>query len=104
MKKEKSFLQDSTRIGKILKAVPKIWDGKKSILEMKKQKFAHWKQMEWIGFYFQFLCEKYLKDFMKIPGPKYDNVRFDGYIDLLQNNPFCCNLRFRLQKAQSSSA
>lgn len=77
-----NFLKDSTQIGKILKAVPKIWDGKKSILEMKKQKFPHWKQMEWIGFYFQFLCEKYLSGIMKIPGTKYGNVRFDGFKDI----------------------
>ncbi|MGB9912715.1 MAG: hypothetical protein ACPLRO_05050 [Candidatus Kapaibacteriota bacterium] len=35
--------------------------------------------MEWIGFYFQFLCEKHLSNFMEIPGPKYGNVRFDAF-------------------------
>lgn len=70
------FLQNSKQIGKILSNIPKIWDGQKCIVEMKKANFSHWKQMEWIGFYFQFLCEKYLCDIMEIPGPKYDNVRF----------------------------
>lgn len=82
MKTKNNFLKDSVEIGKILKAVPKVWDGKKSILEMKKQKFAHWKQMEWIGFYFQFLCEKYLRDIIQMHGPKYGNVRFDGFKDI----------------------
>lgn len=59
--------------------VPKYWDGRKSILQMKREGFPHWKQMEWIGFYFQFLCEKFLKEIMQIPGPKYGNVRFDGF-------------------------
>jgi hypothetical protein len=74
-----NFAKNAKKIGKILKALPKKWDGRKSILEMKKAKFSHWKQMEWIGFYFQFLCNRYLAKMMQIPGPKYDNVTFDGF-------------------------
>ena len=59
--------------------IPVIWDGKKSILDMKQADFHHWRQMEWIGFYFQFLCERRLSDILKIPGPKYGNVEFDGF-------------------------
>ncbi|HOK08620.1 MAG TPA: hypothetical protein PLT82_04335 [Candidatus Hydrogenedens sp.] len=78
-----TFLKTAEQIGEKLSMIPKIWDGKKSILEMKNAGYTHWKQMEWIGFYFQFLCEKYLSDFMKqIPGPKYGNVRFDGFKDI----------------------
>lgn len=73
------FLKTSKEIGNKLKSIPKVWGGKNSILEMKKSSFNHWKQMEWIGFYFQFLCEKYLSNIMKIPGPKYGNVSFDGF-------------------------
>lgn len=69
----------SKQIGDKLSNVLKFWDGKKSILEMKEAKYRHWKQMEWIGFYFQFLCEKYLKDIIEMPGPKYGNVQFDGF-------------------------
>ncbi len=32
-----------------------------------------------MGWYFQYLCEKFLKDKVEIPGPKYDNVEFDGF-------------------------
>lgn len=74
-----NFLKISKQIAKVLKKIPKRWDGRKSILEMKKAKFPHWKQMEWTGFYFQFLCEKYLSDIMDIPGPRYGNVSFDGF-------------------------
>lgn len=73
------FLKTSKEIGSKLKFISRVWNGKDSILEMKKFKSSHWRQMEWIGFYFQFLCERYLSDIIKIPGPKYDNVTFDGF-------------------------
>ncbi|MFH1823666.1 MAG: hypothetical protein ABH873_00350 [Candidatus Firestonebacteria bacterium] len=73
------FLKVSKQIGKTLSIIPKVWDGRRSILEMKRAGFSHWKQMEWMGFYFQFLCERYLSDIMEIPGPKYGNVKFDGF-------------------------
>jgi len=74
-----TFLTTAKQIRKKLKHFPKRWDGRKSILEMKDAGYPHWKQMEWIGFYFQFLCERYLSDFMKIPGPRYGNVSFDAF-------------------------
>lgn len=73
------FLEDAKRIAGKIKQIPKIWDGRTAILEMRDSGFSHWRQMEWIGFYFQFLCEKHLSGLMKIPGPKYGNVRFDGF-------------------------
>jgi len=77
-----NLLKVARQIGKKLKNIPKKWDGRKSILEMKKSHYPHWKQMEWIGFYFQFLCEKYLSNFMEIPGPRYGNVNFDAFRDI----------------------
>ncbi len=77
-----NFLKTSEELGQILKNVPKIWDGKNSILEMQTANFPNWRQMEWIGWYFQFLCKKYLSNCMKIPGIKYGNVEFDGLIDI----------------------
>lgn len=77
-----NFLDLSKEIGEKFKGLPKNWDGKISILEMKKSGFPHWKQMEWIGFYFQFLCQKYLSGFMKTPGPKYGKAEFDGFKDI----------------------
>ena len=61
--------------------LPAVWDGKTSILYMKSHECTQWRQMEWPGFYFQFMCEQILgnNDFFKIPGPKYDNVVFDGF-------------------------
>lgn len=74
-----NFPRISKQIGEKLKNINKIWDGRESILEMKEFGYPHWKQMEWIGFYFQFLCEHYLSDIMKIPGSKYGNTSFDAF-------------------------
>jgi hypothetical protein len=76
------FLNAVQRIGSKLTNIPKHWDGKAAILEMKKSNYGHWRQMEWIGFYFQFLCETNLKDSMTIPGPKYGNTTFDGFLKI----------------------
>jgi len=51
-------------------------------MEMKAKGFRHWKQMEWIGFYFEFLCEGLLGEVMEIPGPKYGRVGFDGFLEI----------------------
>lgn len=75
-----NFLEDAKRIADKLKHIPKIWDGRVVILEMRDAGFPHWRQMEWMGFYFQFLCENNLKNIMQIPGPRYGNVAFDGFL------------------------
>lgn len=56
---------------KLLAQMLAVWDGRKAILEMRDSGYPHWKQMEWIGFYFQFLCDTKLPPLVKIPGPKY---------------------------------
>ena len=74
-----NFLEISKQIEVKLKKIPKIWDGRKSIWGMKDSGYKHWRQMEWVGFYFRFLCEKYLSIIMDIPGPKYGRVEFDAF-------------------------
>ena len=71
-------------IEKRLKTIPVKWYGKNSILEMKNAGNRQWRQMEWIGFYFHFLCEKYLADLFEFQIPRYGNASFDG----LYNIPF----------------
>lgn len=66
-------------IAACFKSMPKKWNGKKAILEMKNNNFSQWRQMEWIGFYFQYLCEKFLKDIFEFQTPRYGNVSFDGF-------------------------
>jgi len=76
------FLEISREISEGFKDILRIWDGRKAILEMKDANFPHWKQMEWIGWYFQFLGEKFLKNKIQIPGPKFGNVSFDGFKEI----------------------
>lgn len=70
------------KISDILKKLPKKWNGKEAILEMKKNNFNQWKQMEWIGFYFEYLCQEYLKEIMKFHKIKYGNTSFDGFLEV----------------------
>lgn len=66
----------------VLEKFPSIWDCREAILEMRENNYPHWKQMEWIGFYFQYLCDSRLSDIGKIPGPKYGRSEFDGLFEI----------------------
>ena len=44
---------------------------------MKENNFNQWRQMEWIGFYFEYLCQKYLKDIMEFHKIKYGRTSFE---------------------------
>ncbi|MBR4017202.1 MAG: hypothetical protein IKK11_05260 [Oscillospiraceae bacterium] len=65
---------------KLMEKLPSAWEGKETILYMKKNGCRNWRQMEWPGWYFQFMCETVLskEGFFSIPGPSYGNVEFDG--------------------------
>jgi hypothetical protein len=58
----------------LLSSLPTYWDGKKSILELKGVNF-NWKQMEWWGFYFEYLCYQRLRNAFSIPGDRYGKAR-----------------------------
>lgn len=75
-----TFLATAQSLGERLKEVcPKRWDGRKCVEEMRDGGSRHWKQMEWIGFYFQFICDTKLYGIMTIPGPRYGKTGFDGF-------------------------
>lgn len=84
----KDFEKIAKKLAKLLQDIPKEWDGKKAILEMKKGGSRQWRQMEWIGFYFEFLCEKFL--FPQDSDPivvrdergSYGNTQFDGFFKI----------------------
>jgi hypothetical protein len=38
--------------------------------------------MEWIGWYLEFYCHRNLNGLLKMPGPRYGNVGFDGFGDV----------------------
>jgi hypothetical protein len=64
-----------------LKDILQIWDGKSAILKLKAANYQ-WRQMEWIGWYFEHLCRTQLKEIMSIPGPRHGNVGFDGLTEI----------------------
>lgn len=62
--------------------IPKIWDGRNAILEMKKGGSRHWKQTEWQGWYFQYLCESLFEGILDMPGKRYGSVEFDAFSEI----------------------
>lgn len=60
--------------------LPRCWDGQMCVEEMREKNYPHWRQMEWIGFYFQMKCEALLSGFFEIPGESFraGSVKFDG--------------------------
>jgi len=66
-------------VAPLVSKIPKNWDGKNAILEMKEEG-ARWKDLEWMGFYFESLCKKFLAELLEIPySKKYGNTSFDGF-------------------------
>lgn len=63
--------------------IPKKWDGRDSILQMKDEGSRHWRQLEWIGFYFEHLCGRALQSISEVPSPnQYGNVSFDCFREI----------------------
>lgn len=84
---------------KLMKELPPVWDGKNSILFMKENDSRNWRQMEWPGWYFEFMCERILGDnsYFEIPGKTYGRVSFDGFRDF--NFDFKSHSEFEGSKA-----
>lgn len=62
--------------------VPHEWDGRQCILEMRDTGSKHWRQMEWIGFYFEFKARQILVPLVGgSVGPTYGKVTFDYKMD-----------------------
>ena len=59
--------------------IPKHWDGREAILEMKNSGSRQWRQMEWMGFYFEFLCDKTFASILDMPGKSYGRSKFDAF-------------------------
>ncbi|MDR3290091.1 MAG: hypothetical protein LBT02_02290 [Rickettsiales bacterium] len=70
-----SIDQDILIIKNSLKSLEKKWDGKKAILELKQANY-NWRQMEWIGWYFEYKCKELLKGCFT-EGDKYNSIVFD---------------------------
>ena len=62
--------------------MPKIWDGRSAILEMKEGGSNNWRQMEWMGFYFEFLCQIRFDGVIDMPGKTYRHTTFDAFCEI----------------------
>jgi hypothetical protein len=61
----------------LLDHIPVVWDGKKCILELKKAAY-NWKQMEWIGWYFEYAAKQVLvQELGGSDGPAFGNTKID---------------------------
>ena len=79
---EKMIIDTAEKLRLASQNMPKVWDGRESILEMKSAGFRYWKQMEWIDFYFKFLCQKHFAGIIDIPGKKYGITEFDAFREI----------------------
>ena len=59
-----------------LPTLPKFWDGKTCVLELKDADY-NWRQMEWWAFYFEYKFHNILQNKFQFPGDRFDNVNFD---------------------------
>ena len=68
---------EAARIADALRSLPRMWDGKEAILHLREINYQ-WRQMEWIGWYFEALCRGPLTACgFTIPGEKFGQVEFD---------------------------
>lgn len=75
---DRRFLEDAEAARKALALLPRDWDGRKCVLELKAEDYQ-WRQMEWIGWYFEMMCRRLLPTGgFAIPGDRVGNITFDG--------------------------
>ncbi len=74
-----SIIEEFLRIALVAKPlIPKFVDGKEAIMEMKNGGSRNWRQMEWIGFWFEFFVETHLQPTLgNTVGPTYGKTTFD---------------------------
>ena len=69
--------KEAARIAGALRSLPRLWDGKDAILHLREIDYQ-WRQMEWIGYYFEALCRARLGACgFAVPGEKFGRVEFD---------------------------
>jgi hypothetical protein len=76
LKFKKKYKKDIKLFKANLINLPKYWDAKECVLELKEADYQ-WRQMEWWAFYFEYKVRNLLADKFLFPGDQYDNVSFD---------------------------
>lgn len=79
---EKMIINTAEKLRLASQSMPKVWDGRESILEMRDAGFEYWRQAEWIEFYFKFLCQKHFAGIIDMPGKKYGITVFDAFCEI----------------------
>jgi len=76
---QKSIVEEFMKIALVAKPLlPYSVDGKEAILAMKNGGSRNWRQMEWIGFWFEFFIETTVQPKLgNSMGPSYGNTTFD---------------------------
>ncbi len=72
----KKYVNDIEILKKDLPILPKFWDGKACVMELKEADY-NWRQMEWWAFYFEYKVRQILQDKFEFPGDMYCNTCFD---------------------------
>ena len=70
------FFEDISVMKRLLSDLPKSWEGKSAVLELKAANY-NWKQMEWWAFYFEHLCFQRLQGSFQVPGDRSVSTTFD---------------------------
>jgi len=71
-----TYKKDIKTLKTNLVSLPKHWDGKTCVIELKEADY-NWRQMEWWAFYFEYKVQNLLANKFSFPGDRYDNVSFD---------------------------
>ena len=77
-----NFEDLSKKIAKKLKGLPILWNAQDAVVLLSRASYSKWKQTEWLDFYFQYLCEKYLPRIVPLHKDVCGTTFFDGNRDL----------------------
>ena len=76
------FMDLSEKMEIKLKKIPTLWNAQEAVLMLSNESYPKWKQTEWLDFYFQYLCEKYLPRIVPTHKDICGTTFFDGIHDL----------------------
>jgi hypothetical protein len=69
-------------LNNLVQVIPDHIDGRDAIVEMKDAGSPNWRQMEWIGFWFEYVVESQLKSRLGVSvGPSVGRTKFDLVLD-----------------------
>jgi len=72
----------SKKLANRLKDLPFLWNAQGAVIQLSRENYSMWNQTEWLDFYFQYLCEKYLPRIVPMHKDVCGTTFFDGIHDL----------------------